>query len=373
MFFTMRGIIFFILAVSCPLIAAVGKDALVATELLNQAELESVWQVQLPINAGEKLENLYVFEGYLYAMTSRNFFFCIDRSTGSVRSMMQMAMPGLPIQPPIHFENKSVFLIGQELKFFNPVTGVIERVVRLKQLSGNYGGIARNSKNVYVCGADSRLYVFNAEKGVMTFMASADNDSVIYSVIASDTTAWFGTKAGNIIAMKANSAEKIWQYNLTGPMIVPLKIDGEFIYAAGLDTKMVKIRSDNGQEAWKKPFFVGDKVENPLMIGKTCVYVYAAGSGLYAVDKETGIAVWNLPKGYAVLAEKDSLAYVYVKPGVLTLMNNLSGKETLSVNIAGVDRYAVNTADSVLCLADKNGRVMAAKYVTGDKAVQVNP
>lgn len=362
------GIVFVILATSGSL--AAGRDALVAAELLNQAGLKSVWQVQLPINAGEKLENLYVFEGYLYAMTSRNFFFCIDRSTGSVRSMMQMATPGLPIRPPIHFENKSVFLIGQELKFFNPVTGVIERVVRLKQLSGNYGGIARNSKNVYVCGADSRLYVFNAEKGVMTFMASADNDSVIYSVIASDTTAWFGTRAGNIIAMRADSAERIWQYNLTGSMVVPPAMDGEFIYAAGLDTKMVKIRSDDGQEAWKNPFFVGDKVEKPLTIGKTCVYVYAAGSGLYAVNKDSGIAAWNLPKGYAVLAENQSLAYVYVKPGVLMVMDNALGKEQVSINIAAISLFACNMTDSSLYLANSEGQIQAAA-IKGSESVSV--
>jgi hypothetical protein len=50
------GIVFVILATSGSL--AAGRDALVAAELLNQAGLKSVWQVQLPINAGEKLENL---------------------------------------------------------------------------------------------------------------------------------------------------------------------------------------------------------------------------------------------------------------------------------------------------------------------------
>ncbi len=363
-----HGIIFFAFAVSVSL-ADVGKDALVATELLNQADLDSAWQVQLPLKAGEKLESLYVFEGYLYVMTNQNYFFCIDRSNGSVRSMVQMAMPGLPIQPPIHFENKSIFLIGQELKFFNPATGTIERTVRLRQLGGNYGGIARNTKSAYVCGTDHRLYVFNIEKGVLTFMASADNDSVIYSVIASDTMAWFGTRAGNIIAMKADSAQKMWQYNLTGPMVAPLEKDGEFIYAAGLDTKLYKIQSDNGQEAWKKPFFVGDKVEKPLMMGKTCVYVYAAGTGLYAVNKESGSEIWNLPKGDTVLAESETLAYVYVKPGVMMVMDNVSGKEIVSINTAGVSLFVSNMTDSSIYLANPQGLVLAAAVTKNSEPV----
>lgn len=357
-----NGIILFILAVS-GLLCAGQKDNLVAASLLNQAQLESAWQIQLPLNNREKLKELHVFEDYLYALTDRNFFFCIDRKTGDVRSMMQIAVPELPIQPPLHFENKSVFLVGQQLKVFNPQTGVIERSVHLQHLGSNHGGITRNAENIYVCGSDKRLYVFNAEKGVLSFMASADNDSVIFSVFASDETVWFGTRAGNIIAMEANAAKKIWQYNLTGQMVTPLVMDGEFIYAAGLDTKVVKLHADNGKEAWAKPFFAGGKIEEPLILGKTCIYVFTAASGLYAVDKKTGQSVWNAPEGFAVLAENGPLAYIYAKPGVMIVMDNNSGKEQVSVNVAGVSHFAINATDSSIYFAKDDGRIQAASVV----------
>jgi outer membrane protein assembly factor BamB len=147
-------------------------------------------------------------------------------------------------------------------------------------------------------------------------------------------------------------------------MAAPLIWGNDFIYAAGLDTKLYKLNSKTGKLAWKDPFIAGDSIREPLFLGKTCVYVFTEGTGLYAVDKQTGKAVWNQPQGRSVLSEQGDQSYVYVRPGVLMQMDNSSGKEKLSVNIAGVDRFAVNTsADSVLYLADKKGRIMAAGQI----------
>ncbi len=354
-----------------------GGDELVTPSLLSQAGLRSVWQIQLPVKPSEQVERVDVFEDYVYVLTDRNFFFCIERHTGAVRALLQIAVAGLPVLPPIHFEKKSVFLVGQELKIFEPAIGRITQTMKLSQLSGSYGGIARNSGFIYICGSDNRLYAFSAEKGkeeVCLFMATAANDSPIHSVLATETMVWFGTTAGNIVAIESTNPRKIWQFDLSGDMVAPLVLDAGFIYAAGLDTKVYKIDSVKGILAWETPFFAGGAIREPLIVGKKCIYVYTANTGLHAVDKETKKEVWPaLVNGRAVLAEKDSLTYVYVKPGILTLMDGATGKENLSINIAGVDRFAVNLTDSVLYLADKKGRVMAAEPIPESKPSAAKP
>lgn len=340
-------------------LSAAPADFLVASDLLKKADLETGWQVNLPLNPEEKIDKIYVYDKYLYVLTTRNFLFSLDRADGKVRSLVQLAVPGLPVQPPLHFENKSVFLVGQQLKIFDPAFGQVIRTITLKEVGSSYGGIARNQKNVYVCGSDNRMYVYDAEEGIRLFMASADNDAPIYSVIASDTMVWFATLAGNVVAMSSDSPEKIWQFNLSGPMKSPLVLDGGYVYAAGQDTKLYKLNSMLGSQVWEKPFFAGDKVEMPLIMGKTCVYLYAVNTGVYAVDKETGKAVWNLPKGYAVLSEQGSRAYVYVQPGIVSVMDNAQRRELLSINAARVNRVAVNMADSWVYLANDQGHVQA--------------
>ncbi|MEN6307742.1 MAG: PQQ-binding-like beta-propeller repeat protein [Anaerohalosphaeraceae bacterium] len=344
-------------------LSAAPADYLVASDLLEKAGLETSWQVNLPLNPGEKIDKVYVYDKYLYVLTTRNFLFSLDRTAGTVRSLVQLAVPGLPVQSPMHFENKSIFLVGQQMRVFDPAFGQVIRTVTLKEVGGNYGGIARNKKNIYVCGSDTRLYVYDAEDEVRIFMASADNDAPIYSVIASDTLVWFSTLAGNVVAMNSDSPEKIWQFNLSGPMKSPLMLDGGYVYAAGQDTKLYKLNSMLGSPVWEKPFFAGDKVETPLMMGKACVYLYTVNTGVYAVDKETGKAVWNLPKGYAVLSEHGSRVYVYVQPGILSVMDNTERKELLSINAARVNRFAMNMTDSWLYLANDKGQVQAVSPI----------
>jgi hypothetical protein len=357
-----------------------GGDSLVGPELLNQAGLQSAWQIQLPLKPIEQVQRMDVFGDYLYVLTDQNFFFCIDRGTGAVRTLLQIAEPGLPVLPPLHFEKNSVFLVGHELKVFDPVIGRITQTIRLQQLDGSRGGIAKNKMFVYICGSDNRLYAFTADEGVRLFTATADDDSPIYSVLASDAMVWFGTggtSAGNssVVAMSPASAQKIWQFNLSGKMTVPLAENGGFIYAAGLDTKLYKLDAARGMPAWEKPFLAGGPIRDPLTLGKTCVYVYTINTGLHAVDKQTGKDVWQPPlaKGQAVLAEKGNLAYVYVQPGILNVMDNAAGKEVLSVNIAGVDRFAVNMTDSNIYLADKKGRILAATSVVEDISASPKP
>jgi len=344
-------------------LSASPADYLVASELLGKADLETGWQVNLPMKPNEKIDNLYVYDNYLYVLTTQNFLFSIDRTTGQVRSLLQLAAPGLPILPPMHFDKKSVFLVGQEMVVFDPAFGQVTETVTLKNLGGNYGGIARNRKYAYVCGSDNRLYAYTVDEGIRVFMVSADNDSPIYSVIASDMQVWFSTQAGNVIAMDSDNGRKVWQFNLSGPMRAPLVMDQGYIYAAGLDTKLYKLNALIGTQAWEKPFFAGDKVEMPLTMGKTCVYLYTVNTGVYAVDKETGKAVWNLPAGYAVLAEHGSRVFVYVKPGILSVMDNAQRKEQLSINIARVNRVAVNMTDSWLYLGSDKGQVQAVRPI----------
>lgn len=354
-------------------VVVLGSQVLVPEPLLKQAGLQSSWQIQLPLKPAEQIEFLYVVDEYLYVLTTQNFFFCVQRDSGSIRSLLSIAVPGLPVLRPIQFEKKSVFLVGQEMKVFDPVIGRITKNMKLSQLSGSYGSIARNNDNVYICGSDNRLYTFSANEGIMLSMVTADNDSPIHSVIASDKMVWFATTVGNVVAMDASNRQKLWQFNITGRMKTPLIQENDSIYVSGLDTKVYKLDAKKGVLTWKEPFITGGRIREPLLLGKSCVYVYTEATGLYAVNKQTGKAVWNLPSGRSVLAEMDDQVYAYASQEALILMDNSTGKEKVSVNIAGVDRFAANTIDSSLYLADKNGRIMAAGLIPKKNIGMVKP
>jgi signal recognition particle GTPase len=50
---------------------------------------------------------------------------------------------------------------------------------------------------------------------------------------------------------------------------------------------------------------------------------------------------------------------VFASPGIVKVMDNKTGAELYSVNFSSVQRYAVNTTDAVMYLADTSGRLMS--------------
>ena len=369
------------LTVFCFLFAAGGGAAvkkqvkpetgpLVSMALTNEAGLHQDWQIRLPVkvNDGEKTDRLFVFGPYLVVLTNQNYLSCRNCENGSFRFEMQIADKGLPVADPLYVENRIVFLIGSQLKVLDPASGAIVRNTDLGWVGENRNEcVAKNEKFIYMAGVDFRIHAFEKqEKGdyVQLFTATADNDSEITSVLATNDRVYFATLTGNIVAMQADQPGKIWQYNASGPVSAPLVYENGVIYAGGLDTKLYKIDAQTGALEWDIPFFAGDKLMHRPELGKTVLYLNAGINGVYGILKDTGKEVWNVPKGEATLCESGDRAYVYARPGVLVVMNNTTGKPVRSLNFGKVTRFARNMQDAKMYVADDQGRVACISVPT---------
>ena len=208
-------------------------------------------------------------------------------------------------------------------------------------------------------GSDNRLHAISPDGYWQAFTATADNDSAINSVTATDSIVVFTTFAGNVVGMQPDAPKKIWQYDISGAIRTNLVTDNEFVYIVGMDAKLYKLNIQTGALAWDMPFHAGAPVLDPAVIGNQAIYLYTDLNGLYAVNKNNGKAVWNVPAGRGALCEAGSKAFVYASPGVLDVMDNKTGEALYSVNFNQVQRYAENMIDSVLYVTDEAGRVMS--------------
>jgi hypothetical protein len=73
--------------------------------------------------------------------------------------------------------------------------------------------------------------------------------------------------------------------------------------------------------------------------------------------------MWLLPQGAELLAEADRKAFVVTNAGTLAVMDNARGKLLYTVNFADVSKYAANTTDSKIYIADERGRVACLEPV----------
>lgn len=340
-----------------------GAEPLVSPHLLSEVGLQSVWQIHLPVKteAGERLERLYVQDSYLIVLTNRNYLFCRNRQDGQERFQMQLAEERLPMVEPLFLDNLLYFLFGSRLVVVDPASGVVVRKQQIGEAASGRGVcLAKNDRFVYVAGVDQRLHVYQIQEDgdyVELFTATADDDSTITSVLATDQQVFFATVGGAVVSMKADEPTKLWQYNCSGSIRAALVLDGEAVYAAGEDTKLYKIHAATGRLMWSMPFFAGQKILQSPTVGRRLVYLNAGRNGFYGISKDSGQEVWNVPDGHQLLCESQDRAYVLAQPGLIVVMNNTTGRPMFSVNAAAVRLGAVNRMDPQIYLADEQGRM----------------
>lgn len=335
---------------------------LISPLLLKHSSMEMQWQLNLPVKPAEKVQRLFVFDEYLYVLTDRNYILCLDRTKGALRFEQQLAVAGLPVCEPKYYGRKLSFVVGNELLVLDPTAGTVAEKRKLKGFGkGSVYGIARNSDYLYVVGSDRRIHALVAGEYWQKFSVSADNDSLINSLVVDDELIIFATEAGNVVRISSDGPAKKWQFDIPGAIKAPIVRDGDGMYVGSENTKLYKIDVNTGQKLWPVDFQTGAVLTNSAVVGDKVIYQYAGDKGLYAIEKESGQKIWQLADSVGVLTEKGGRAYVLAKEGLLVVMDNENAEQLYSVNFAAVSRYATNMADSDMYVSDDKGRLMAVK------------
>ncbi|OHB62052.1 MAG: hypothetical protein A2167_03635 [Planctomycetes bacterium RBG_13_46_10] len=342
--------------------AQVKSDWLVSPELLEHAKLKILWQNELPIRKSESLKQLFLVGSRVYALSSRNFLVSLDREKGSVIFSKSIASTGIPIVGLELYRDELISVIGNKLTRIDPETGM-EIKARVLDF-GVVCPVVRNSSYYYVSWPDKRLHVLQGDSSLQVFEVSADNNSLITTVIADESSVIFGTNAGNVVSITPNGPKRLWQFDAAGAIAGPIVRDGRQLFFAGKDTNVYRVDITGpmtAELAWK--YQIPSIPNDAPRVTRRVVYQYAPTKGIAAIDRQTGLLMWLLPQGAELLAEEDGKAYVFTNDGTLAVMDNVRGKPLYTVNFAGVSRYISNTTDSKIYIADERGRVACLEPV----------
>jgi hypothetical protein len=96
---------------------------LVSHTLIQESGWDYQWQINVPLKKGESIDRINVFGSNLFVVTSSNLLFCIDQASGRVRSFTQLGTPGLPVSSPTQYEGRIGYIVGNEIKMFDPKSG----------------------------------------------------------------------------------------------------------------------------------------------------------------------------------------------------------------------------------------------------------
>jgi outer membrane protein assembly factor BamB len=335
---------------------------LVSPELLKHAKLEMVWQTDLLFDQGEHLRELHILGNRIYALSNRNYIVSLDRVKGGVIFERSFGAVGLRIIGLELYNDELFSIVGSELVEVNPEFGTVRGTTALE-----FGAVcppARNSSNFYLSGSDGRLHTLRADDKVQIFEAAAGNDSMITSIIADENFIVFGTDAGNAISITPGGPKLLWQFDAAGGIAGPIIRDGESLFFASKDTNVYRIdmidNMSDSEFVWK--YQTAAMLDRAPRVTPEVVYQHVLYEGIFAINRESGKAMWSVPGGIDLLVEAAGRAYVIGK-GLLVVMDNKDARRLYSVNFAGVSRYASNMWDSKIYIANKSGRIACLKPV----------
>lgn len=331
---------------------------LVSPELLEQAKLKIEWENKLPMEETERLERLFILGGRIYALSDHNYMVSLNREKGRVVFSKSFAPVGFTVLGLKLYKDELISIIGNELVEISPDFGT---ELRRKRLGfGVTCPAARNGSFFYVAGADKRLRTLRAKDKVKLFEVAAEG--TITSIVADDNFVVFATDAGSVSAMKPDKRKLLWQFDAGDGIVGPIVRDGESLFVASKDTYVYKLNVRDGTTpVWK--YQTGAVLDRCPRVTQEVVYQYVHYKGLSAIDKESGVLIWQLPEGIDLLAEANGKAYVMTNARTLVVMDNKRAKRLYSVNFARVSRYAANVADSKIYIADEAGRIACLRPV----------
>ena len=212
---------------------------LVSPALLDRAGLEIVWDDELPIDSAEKLADLSIIGGKIYALSGRNYLISLDKDKGETVFSRYAAPVGQPVARPVLYEDELISVLGNRVVEINERTGE-----ELRSQNIEYRimcSAVRNSEYLYLSGVDKRLHVLRHKDKVPLFEASAGNDSTISSIIAAETFVIFGTDAGNVISMLAGEPVRLWQFDAAGGIAGRILLDETSLFFASRDTNVYRV------------------------------------------------------------------------------------------------------------------------------------
>jgi outer membrane protein assembly factor BamB len=326
---------------------------LIPRSMLAGTELKIVWQFNLPMAKGESLDSMLLSGNRLCALSTGNYLSCLNRTDSNVLFAALIAPVGLPVVDFESYKGTLLTMVGNKLVEIGADFGGQKTAIQMDV--GVVCPVVRNDSFFYIAGADRRIRALRADNKVKAFEVAADNGSAITTVLAEDKFVIFATEAGNVVRIAPDKPAKVWQFDVSAAVIGPVVHDDTSLYFACRDTFVYKIELSSGKLLWK--YQTQGILDSAPQLSAKMLYQYVPGMGLAAVDKQSGKLVWQVKDGAGMLSESGDKTYVITKAGVLVAMDIAKAKQLYSVNIALPVKYAANTADSKIYIADGQGRI----------------
>ena len=340
---------------------AYAQEDFIPPQPLADAGLVKYWQLQLILEKGQRLQNVFLVDDHLYLGTEDGYVFAVHAPTGLLRWLRPITRSGYPVRRPCRAGENVIFTTPSDMQIYDWATG--DPVVRQDFRFPSATGPVSDGKLVFVGGLDHRLYAFDVETRYVKWEVITKGAIRSTPAIQGDVV-FFANDSGTVYGCARADKTFRWQTSMYDQITADLVADERGVYVASRDYSLYLLDPGFGNVRWRARF--SGPLYEPPVVATDLVYQYSPADGVVAVDAG-GLSVtddrfrWKLANGRTALTVHEGRTYLLTRDDTIVAVDTKDGQVKATVPACGLTLAMPAVSASSIFLAAPDGRLFCAR------------
>jgi len=327
---------------------------------LQDAGLMKYWQLQLPLDRGQVVRDVYLVDEALYVATQDGYVYALDAYTGVLRWLQPVTRSGYKVRRPTHLGDLVVFVTPVDIQTYDRRSGDGQSRHDLRYPPGS--AIVTDGQRLFVGGLDRRLYSLELPHLFYAWRV-VTNGPITSSPAVHGENVYVATEAGGVYACTRADKRLVWQTSVFGPVSADLVVTEDGVYVASRDQSLYLLFLETGEIRWRARF--SGRLLEPPVVTPAVVFQYCEDDGLVAVENRVvGVEErlrWRLREGRQALTVHEGTVYVLSRDAELLAVREVNGEVAVRIPAPGFTLGAPAVATSTVFLASPDGQLFCAR------------
>lgn len=367
---TFNWIILALVGATAGICNAADSDGIVEEARLQDAGMYRYWQANLPLSAGDSVDQGYLVDNAIYVTTHNGTVFALAAKTGLLHWGEKVTDPDYTIYAPSHIRMPDdagpvIIPTTTEVLVFDRFSGdLLKRFVR--PFPAGSAAVAMGNE-MFMGSTDAKFYSLGVDvthdiAPIKRWEVLSGGPITATPLLFSNRSLVFASQDGRIYACLTDDKTLLWSYRTSGPIVGDPVADSGGVYLASMDRLVYKLHPRSGRILWKK-MLSRPLSEGPVLAAHT-LFQYSSDDGLVALDADSGKEKWRLPAGRKFVAHNRNGDVILTTDRRLQWVDNETGDVLVTLETHGLAGVVSNTRDDALFLLGRNGRVECARVDT---------
>jgi outer membrane protein assembly factor BamB len=346
-----------------------GNNTIPARRSLARINLDLQFFTVVPLEGAEKLSELSIDEGLMFAQTNHANFYAFDAESGGFLWATHLGDRTANSQPAV-VNSTSVFVTNSnEIFCLDRRTG---RVVWKKELGSQPSSSTGADEQRVMIGLESgKLVNFDSKTGLEKWNIQTNSRVSSHPLLAEKVVA-FGSEDRKLYVSRIDKPTLLWRFATGGPIVAPLGHHGvRTLLVASSDKSVYSVDLYSGKSNWIAP--TGAPVTQEPLVSGDDVYIVNTEGEMSAIDALKGDVKWTISTlGGRLLAVSGSKVYLESHDDDLFVVDRATGKivhdpattyQRLGINLRDFVLGPTNRYDDRLYFATTHGLVICLREI----------